>query len=63
MLVGDVKDEGGREGGRGEKERKWGRLCAWSYLEFRIIISHKKMVCYHQASGRNMLQTYKMHLA
>ena len=41
MLVGDVEDEGGREGG-GEKERKWGRLCAWSHLEFRIIISHTK---------------------
>ena len=41
MLV-DVKDEGGEGGGegRGEKERKWGRLCfvLWSHLEFRIII-------------------------
>ena len=49
-----------REGGRGGGERtEMGQalLCAWSHLEFRIIILQKYLVCYHQARGSNMLQT------
>ena len=40
MLLGDVEDEGGREGGAGGERTEMGQvlLCAWSHLEFRIII-------------------------
>ena len=57
MLVGDVKDEGGRKGGGERTEMGQALLCAWSHLEFRIIILQKYLVCYHQARGSNMLQT------